>query len=137
MFHLLLAYSYRLCLPCFGYFLPVYFVTNLSLSAVAPMATIGKSVSDATKVSKQIFMTKSITLPEKNTYTIIVASKFGDENGSVSASTRIWSNYMYFNQHPMGFNMKKVNYPENSIIYVNQAYLTVNNNKRIYYADFF
>ena len=31
--------------------------------------------------------------------------------------------------------MKKVNYPENSIIYINQAYFTVENNKKMFYAD--
>ena len=31
--------------------------------------------------------------------------------------------------------MKEVNYPENTISYVNQAYLTVQKNKKIYYCD--
>lgn len=28
-----------------------------------------------------------------------------------------------------------MNYPENSIIYINQAYFTVENNKKMFYAD--
>lgn len=43
----------------------------------------------------------------------------------------------YFNNQPTDFNMKKINYPENSVIYVNQAYLTVKNDKIMFYADFY
>ena len=33
--------------------------------------------------------------------------------------------------------MKKVNFPENALFYLNQSYLTVKKNKKIYYCDFF
>ena len=33
--------------------------------------------------------------------------------------------------------MEKENYPENSKIYLNQGYLTVKDNKKIYYEDFY
>ena len=33
--------------------------------------------------------------------------------------------------------MDKENYPENSIIYLNQGYLTIKDNKKIYYADYY
>ena len=33
--------------------------------------------------------------------------------------------------------MEKVNFPENSIFYVNQAYLTIQKSKKLYYADYF
>ena len=32
--------------------------------------------------------------------------------------------------------MEKVNFPENIILYLNQAYLTVKKSKKIYYCDF-
>ena len=35
------------------------------------------------------------------------------------------------------FNMEKVNYPENTLFYINQAYLTVKNNKKIFYCNYF
>ena len=35
------------------------------------------------------------------------------------------------------FNLKENNHPENSIIYINQAYLTIKNNKRMFYGDDF
>lgn len=32
--------------------------------------------------------------------------------------------------------MEKLNFPENSLIYFNQAYLTVKKNKKIFYCNF-
>ena len=33
--------------------------------------------------------------------------------------------------------MKKENFPKNSIIYVNQGYLTIKDNKKLYYRDYY
>ena len=33
--------------------------------------------------------------------------------------------------------MEKVDYPENTIYYLNQSYLTVKKNKKIYYGNFY
>ena len=33
--------------------------------------------------------------------------------------------------------MKKENFPENSIIYINQGYLTIKDNKKLYYRDYY
>ena len=35
------------------------------------------------------------------------------------------------------FNMEKVNYQENNLFYINQAYLTIKKNKNIFYCDYF
>ena len=35
------------------------------------------------------------------------------------------------------YNMEKVNFPENTLLYVNQVYLTVRKNKKIYYCDYY
>ena len=71
-------------------------------------------------------------LPEKNVQTSIVATKLDDKNGQVSTSTRVWPIYGYFNQQPSDFNLKKNNYPENFIVYINEAYLIIKNNKIIW-----
>ena len=34
----------------------------------------------------------------------------------------VWKNYGYFNQQPCDFTMEKPNLPENSVLYINQAY---------------
>ena len=33
--------------------------------------------------------------------------------------------------------MEKENFPENSIIYLNQGYLTIKGNRKLYYADYY
>ena len=74
----------------------------------------------------------------KNIETTIIASKFDHENGQVSSSPRIWPQYGCFNQQTTNFNMeKKISYSENSIIYINQVYLTVKINKKLYYHHYF
>lgn len=55
----------------------------------------------------------------------------------MSSLSRIWPGFGYFNNLPADFNMKKKKYPDNSVIYVNQAYLTAKNNKKVFYADYY
>ena len=40
-------------------------------------------------------------------------------------------------QQPCDFGIKKENFPENSIFYLNQGYQSVKENKKSYYADHF
>ena len=76
-------------------------------------------------------------LPKKNVETSIVATKLDDKNVQVSTFTRVWPIYSYFNQQPSDFNLKKNSYPENSIVYINEAYLIIKHNKIIFYGDHF
>ena len=46
-------------------------------------------------------------------------------------------NTVFFNAINPDFNMEKVNYPENTWFYINQAYLTVKKEKNIFYCDYF
>ena len=78
-------------------------------------------------------MTKNIPFPEQNIQTIIVATRFENRNGK--NTTCVWPESGYFKQQPCDSKMEKENYPENSIIYINQGYLTIKDNKRLYYAD--
>ena len=64
----------------------------------------------------------------------IFENKIGSEE--ISAE-RVWRQYGFFDSGKSYFSMEKVNYPENTILYLNQAYLTVKENKKIYYCDFF
>ena len=82
-------------------------------------------------------MTKSISLPDKNIETTILSLKLDIESSSVSASTHIWLQFGYFNRKPTNFNMRKVSYLANSIIYVNHVYLTVKNNRKCIIALFY
>ena len=115
------------------------FVSCLGRKQLPVLTTIDKSVSDAIKVSKHISMKKNIVLPEKNIETSIITTKFDNENGQVSTSTRVWPSCGYWMAMATAynFNLKENNHPENSIIYINQAYLTIKNNKRMFYGDDF
>ena len=93
------------------------------------------SISDAIKRSGDISLTKNIALPERNTETTIAATRF--ENGHVKNTTCVWPEYGLLKEQPFDFHTDKENIPENSIIYVNQGYLTIKDNKRLLYADYF
>ena len=118
-------------------FLYLRFIKTLDNSSASTTTAVDNAVSDAIKLSKQISLTKNISFLEKNIETTIVASEFDDENGQVFSTSRIWPEIGYFNNQLTNFNMKKVNYPENSVIYVNQAYLTVQNSKKMFYVNFY
>ena len=71
------------------------------------------------------FLTKNLVENEKNIETKVTTSKFNDETGTVTSGSRLWSIFGYFSDQTTNFNMKKVNYPENSIISINQGYLII------------
>ena len=61
-----------------------------------------------------------------------------DKNGSEEVSgERVWSNYGYFHARKLNYLLEKINFPENTLLYINQLYLTVNKCKKIFYCDFF
>ena len=76
--------------------------------------------------------------PKKIIETTVVASGH-DGNGQIQVAncTRIWPEYGYFKQQPCDFHMDKDNFQENSVIYINQGYLSVKDNKRMFHADYY
>ena len=46
-------------------------------------------------------------------------------------------NNKFFGELRTDYDREKVNFPENSLIYINQAYLTIQKNKKIYYRNYF
>ena len=89
--------------------------------------SIDNSVPDTMKRSGKISLTKNIALPEQNIQTNIVATRF--ENGNGKNTTCVWPEFGYFKQQPCDFGMEKEHHPENSIIYINQGYLIIKDNK--------
>ena len=64
----------------FGYYCSKNILVSFLGHEQLPVPTaIDKSVSDVTKVLKQISMKKNIVLPEKNIETTVIASKFGNK----------------------------------------------------------
>ena len=50
-------------------------------------------------------------------------------------STDLWSKNGYSSSKVCDFSLEKADLPEMTIFYINQAYLSYNDNKKIYYTD--
>ena len=83
-------------------------------------------------------MTKAPTENDRNVTTKIVAATFENDLGSVEVSgEKVWKNFGYFDARKSDYSMEKVNFPENTLFYLNQSYLTVKKNKKNFYCDYF
>ena len=65
---------------------------------------------------------------------LVFNSKSGED---VPIRERIWSEQGFFGDERSDFGMPKVDYPEKTLIYVNQAYLTVKKGESFIYAGQF
>ena len=69
----------------------------------------------------------------------LVAEKV-DQNSMMSeeiSGERVWKEANFGGELRTDYNMEKVNFPENSLIYINKAHLTIQKNKKIFYCDYF
>ena len=80
-------------------------------------------------------MTKYLVFPDKIFETKLVVTKFGNGNGK--NTTNIWPEHGYFKQQPCDFGLDMENFFENSFIYIKQGYLTINENRKTLYADYY
>ena len=67
----------------------------------------------------------------------LVAENKVDGEPHETAGECVWQQNGYFGAVRTDYNMEKANFPENSLFYVNQAYLTIQKSKKIYNADYF
>ena len=74
-------------------------------------------------------MTRNLVFPDRTVETILTASKF--ENDNTKDTVDVCPEFGFFKQQPCDFGIDKENFPENSIIYINQEYQSVKDNKRI------
>ena len=86
--------------------------------------------------SKLIKQASVLTLTKEgagsNFSTTLVAEN-KNENLSEIVREPVWNKFRYFGQ----FFLEKVNFPENALFYINQAYLTVQKSKKIFYGEYF
>ena len=62
----------------------------------------------------------------KNMSTKIAAARFEENVGGTEVSCgKYWEHFGYFSNQKSYYNKEKVDYPENTIYYFNQSYLTV------------
>ena len=82
-------------------------------------------------------VTLTKTSADRNLTTKLVAEKSNKNDEGEIAGERVWKEAGFSGNFRADNNMEKVNFPENPLIYINQAYLTVQKNKNIYYCDYF
>ena len=67
---------------------------------------------------------------------MLVANTDNSSENEVSGE-KTWSQNGFFKEINSNSGMEKVNFPQNTLIYKNQAYLTVQKGENIFYADYF
>ena len=73
----------------------------------------------------------------------MIKNAFGDTTLTAEKSsfkrntTNLWPEFGFFKQQPCDYGMGKENQPESTVFYINQAYHSYKDNKKVYYADFF
>ena len=98
----------------------------------------GQAIDSATashiKQASTITLSKQVAGSSQN-FSTTVESRNGDV--SEIAGEPVWKKYGYFSQLRADYNLEKVNFPENDLFYINQAYLTVIKSKKIFYGEYF
>ena len=90
------------------------------------------------KKVNRVSMTKATKDNDKSISTKIVAVTFDNELGSDEVSEeRVWKSFGYFDTRKSDYSMEKINFPENTLLYINQAFLTVKKKKKIYYCNYY
>ena len=88
-------------------------------------------LSSVFKRASYVSMSKSTTENDSNVSTKIVAATFEKEIGFEEiAGERVWRQNGFFDSRKSDDGIEKVNYPENTILHLNQAYLTVKKSKK-------
>ena len=93
-------------------------------------------ISDANLVT---LIKKTTDNNNKNYTTKLLAKKFDKKDllPQEISGERVWKEPVFFGELRTDYNMEKVNFPENSLIFTNQAYLAIQKNKKIFYCDYF
>ena len=95
---------------------------------------IDSSIGSAIRNSSGLSMRKVIKNGDDRTE-VTVATVNSKEK--VKKSINLWENFGYFGTESCDFSIEKANFPENTIYYINQAYQSFKEGKKIYYNDVF
>ena len=96
-------------------------------------SSIDAGISAAVKGSIRLSMTKSVF--DGKTETTITSEKSPIE--VKQNRTYVWPKFGFFNEQNCDFCLEKGNFPELTMLYLNQAYLIYKDGKKIFYADLF
>ena len=90
------------------------------------------------KKANFMILSKASIEKNRNVNTNFFAATIENQNETVDVfGEKIWKKHGFFNAIKSDFNMEKVNYPENTLFYINQVYLTVKKNKKMFHCDYF
>ena len=77
-------------------------------------------------------MARAATENDRNKSTKILAATFENDFGSVEVSSeKVWKSFGFFDARKSDYSMEKVSFPENTLCYLNQSYLTVKKQKNL------
>ena len=82
-------------------------------------------------------MTKHATKKDCCLKCQLVVSTSESRNSGDTCSEKVWPSWGFVREKRSDFGMDKVNYPENTLLYINQAHLTTQKGESILYADHF
>ena len=70
------------------------------------------------------------------TTTLVAESQNGNDVSEI-AGEPVWKISGYFGQLRTDYNLEKANFPQNALLYLNQAYLTVQKSKKYFMGSIF
>ena len=80
-----------------------------------------------------ISLTKKVFEDNKNVRIQVVVST--DDSLEEVSGERLWPEDGYFRSQVTDCNIEKVNYTENTLFYINKAFLTIQKAKKMYYGN--
>ena len=101
---------------------------------------IDSATSSVIRDANLITLIKKTTDNDNRNYMTKLAAEKVNKSSMVSeemSGERVWKDPGFLGDLRTDYNMEKVNFPENSLIYINQAYLKIQKTKNIYYCDYF
>ena len=112
-----------------------YFDLLPTLSSARSSAfNINSSIGSAIRNSAGLTMTKVIENGDDRSE-MTVSTVNGEEK--VKKSINFWENFGHFGTESCDFSIEIANLPENSVFYINQAYRSFKDGKKVYYTDVF
>ena len=93
---------------------------------------IDSSIGSAIQNSSGLTMKKVIESRDRRTEMTLDTVNSEEK---VKKSINLWNNFEYLGTESCEFSIEKANLPENAIFYINQAYQSFKDSKKVYYTD--
>ena len=111
-----------------------YFELLPSLSSTRSNFNIDSNISNAIRNSKGLTMKKVIENGDDRSEMTVSTVKDQDR---IKKCLNLWEKFGYFGTETCDFSIEKANLPENSVFYINQAYQSWKDDKKVYHTDVF